>query len=235
MKRIKLAVLASVVISTQSYAIFGVGDIVFDPEQTAKAVAQYAKQATAWKREIDQWKEKMSALKDFRLDGDILNKFTELNTLLDQYGLDMNDLDLNNPKSQIGVYAKQLFDSNTIFDNCNYDYMTYDQRRICKNKMLRSSKKMATVSKLSESMKGFVEKLNTLNSKLATSTDIKSSQDITAGIQSTLSSMNALKIQYEMMEIRDRAEAKMEEEQTEQIIAEKRKNSSAFIHQNFVN
>lgn len=233
MKRIKLAVLASVVISTQSYAIFGLGDIVFDPAQTAKAVAQYEKQATAWEREVTQWKEKMSALKDFRLDSDILNKFTELNTLLDQYGLDMNDLDLDNPKSQIGVYAKQLFESNTIFDNCNYDYMTYDQRRICKNKMLRNSKQMATVSKLSESMGGYVQKLNTLNSRLANSADIKSSQDITAGIQSTLASMNALKIQYEMMEIRDSAEAKMEEEQTEQLIAEKRKNSSAFIHQKF--
>jgi len=229
MKRIKLAVMATLIMSTQSYAIFGVGDIVFDPTHTAETAAGWIKQGLAWEREIKQWESKMSALKDYRLDSDILNKFTELNTLLGEYGLDMNDLDLNNPKSQIGLYAKQLFDSNTIFDNCNYDYMTYDQRRICKNRMLRSVKQMATVSKLSQSMTGYVQKLNTLNSRLANSADIKSSQDITAGIQSTISSMNALKIQYEMMEIRDRAEAKMEKEQTEQIRVKKRQYAEEYI------
>ena len=234
MKKIGLSIVTTAIITTQSFALFGVGDIVFDPTQTAKAVIQYGKQAEAWTREINQWREKMKALKDFRLDGNILNKFTELNNLLGQYGLDMGDLDLNNPKSEIGRYAKQLFEAYTIFDDCAYDYMTDNQKKICKNKMVRNVQEMATINKLTENMTGFIEKLNTLNDKLAHAEDIKSSQDITAGIQSTLSSMNALKIQYEMMTIRNEAQKKMEQRQKEQIEKGKRENSSSFIDQKFL-
>jgi len=233
-KRIGLSLATLAILTTSSHALFGIGDIVFDPIQTLKAVGEYAEEARRWKKHLKEWEADYKAITKFRLDATILNKFTELNNLLEKYGLDMGDLDLDNPKSQIGVYAKQLFDSYTIFDDCNYDYMTRDQKRICRNNMLRNSKQMATVSKLRDSVKKYVKKLNKLNAKLAKSKDIKSSQDITAGIQSTISSMNALKIQYEMMMIRDDAEQQMEQRQKEQIAKEKRQNSSSFNHQSFL-
>lgn len=198
-------------------------------EESILTAARWVDQGLAWKREIDQWKAKMKALKDFRLDGNILNKFTELNNLLGEYGLDMGDLDLNNPKSEIGLYAKQLFDSYSIFDDCAYDYMTDNQKKICQNRMVRSVQEIATMTKMSNNVTELVNKLNTLNDKLAHAEDIKSSQDISAGIKATIASMSALKTQYEIMVIKNKAMEKLEQRQTEQIQAKKRENSISFI------
>lgn len=230
MKRtLKLSLAALVILTSSSNAI-----IVHDPVQTSKAVIEYEEVAKRWMERVEQWKEKMSALKDFRLDGNIIDKFKELNSLLALYGLDMGDLDLNNPQSQIGLYAKQLFEFYTLFDDCAYDYLDDNQKKICTNKMVRNVQEIAAMSMLAENMKGFIEKLNTLNDKLAAAEDIKSSQDITSGIQSTISSMKALKIQYEMMTIRNEATRKMEQRQNEQIEKQKRQNSDAFIDQSFL-
>lgn len=234
MKKIVLSIATVSIFATSSFSLFGVGDIVFDPTQTAKAVLEYAEQGKRWEKHLREWEADFKAITEFRLDGNILSKFTELNTLLSEYGLDMGDLDLNNPKSEIGVYAKQLFESYTLFDDCVYDYFTDDQKRICKNKMVRNVQEIATMSKLSENMTGLLSELNTLNNNLSHAEDIKSSQDITAGIHSTVTSMEAIKIQYEMMVIRNEATKKMEQRQKEQIEKEKRKNSNAFINQSFL-
>ena len=232
MKRTVLNVsTAFVLLSSSSFSI-----PVIDAAQVSESVltlARWVDQGVTWEREIRQWKKKMSALKDFRLDASILTKFTELNTLLNRYGLDMGDLDLNNPKSGIGVYAKQLFESYTLFDDCAYAHLTGDQKRICKNKMVRNVQEIATITKFSDNLTDLLGKLNRLNSELAHAKDIKSSQDIAAGIQATVTSMEAMKIKYEMMVIQNEATRKMEERQTEQIQKAKRKNSSAFIHQQF--
>ena len=228
-KRIGLSIATVTILTTSSHAI-----IVHDPIQTGKAVAEYIEVGKRWKKHLKEWEADIKAITEFRLDANILNKFTTLNNLLGQYGLDMGDLDLNNPKTQIGVYAKQLFDSYTIFDDCAYDYLSSHQKKICTNRMVRNVQEIATMHKLSENVTAMLEKLNTLNDKLAHAEDIKSSQDITAGIQSTISSMNVLKIQYEMMRIQNEATSKIEERQTEQIAKEKRKNSSGFNHQSFL-
>jgi len=198
--------------------------------ESALTAVRWIDQGLTWKREIDQWQKKMKALRDFRLDENILNKFTELNNLLGEYGLDMGDLDLNNPKSEIGVYAKQLFDSYSIFDDCAYSYMSSNQKKICKNRMVRNVQEIATMTKMSNSVTELVSKLNTLNDKLAHAEDIKSSQDISAGIKATIASMSVLKTQYEIMVIKNKAMEKLEQRQTEQIQAQKRGNSIPFIH-----
>jgi len=44
-----------------SYAIFGVGDIVFDPAQLAKMVADWYEQGSQWVKEYNQWKQQYDA------------------------------------------------------------------------------------------------------------------------------------------------------------------------------
>jgi len=50
---------------------------------------------------------------------------------------DLKDDILGNPKSQVGQYAKQLFDKYQVFDDCNEEYMNDNQKKICKNEMAR--------------------------------------------------------------------------------------------------
>ena len=233
MKKIILKVSTVLVLGTSVSSPFP----VIDAAQVAESIltaARWIKQGYEWKREIEQWEADIKALTEFRLDGNILDKFTELNDLLNEYGLDMGDLDLDNPKSELGVYAKSLFDSYLIFDDCNYDYFSSNQKRICKNKMVRNVQEVAAAHKLAKNMSGLLEKLNDLNTKLKDSEDIKSSQDITAGIQSVVSSMEAIKIQYEIMSMRNEAKQKIEQRQSEQIEKKKRNNSSSFIEQDFL-
>jgi len=233
MKKIILKVSTVFVLSTSASFSMPVMDGAQIVENIMTA-GRWIKQGYEWKREIKQWEKDFKAITKFRLDSNILDEFTKLNNLLKKYGLDMEDLDLNKPKSEVGVYAKKLFNSYMLFDDCKYKYFTLEQKNICQNKMVRNVQEMATIRKLSENMTGLIDELNTLNTKLENSEDIKSSQDITAGIQSTISSMEAIKMQYEMLVIRNKAKKEIEERQAEQIEKEKRNNSAAFINQAFL-
>ena len=233
MKKIILKVSTVLVLSTSVSSSFPVVDGA-QLTESILTLSRWIEQGIEWKREIEQWEADIKAVTEFRLDGNILDKFTELNDLLGSYGLDMGDLDLDNPKSQIGVYAKALFDSYLIFNDCSYDYFSDNQKKICKNKMVRNVQEIATSHKLSKNMSGLLEKLNELNTKLKDSEDIKSSQDITAGIQSVVSSMEAIRIQYEMMSMRNQAKKEIEQRQLEQIEKRKRNNAASFIDQDFL-
>ena len=96
--------------------------------------------------------------------------------------------------------------------------------------MVRNVQEIATMTKMSNNVTELVSKLNILNDKLAHAEDIKSTQDISAGIKATIASISALKAQYEIMVIKNKAMEKLEQRQTEQIQAQKRKNSISFIH-----
>ncbi|HIP29882.1 MAG TPA: type IV secretion system protein, partial [Sulfurospirillum arcachonense] len=61
LKKFGLSIAAVSVLATSSHALFGVGDIVFDPVQTGKAVAEYAEQAKRWSDEILHYKAQIEA------------------------------------------------------------------------------------------------------------------------------------------------------------------------------
>lgn len=160
----------------------------------------------------------------------------DLHSFLQKYSLDFMDLTddiINNPKSLVGKHAKRLFDEYMLFNDCNYDYMNSDQKRICKSKMIRNVQEIATYQETTKSIKKIAQKLKDLSGLRSKSKDIKQSSDISNSIQMQIAQLQLIKTQLDMMESQNKSRERVEQRQTEQTQAEKRENSSAFIHQQF--
>jgi len=196
--------------------------------ENGQTAARWLQQGKQWRKEIKQWKQQYDAVTGFKLDGKILDKISQINNLLKGHGLDMGDLDLSNPKSQIGVLAKQLFDSYTLFKDCEFDFMTADQQRICKDTTVRRVQEMATAKEFQDQVGQMLEKLNDLNTQLANAKDIKTSQDTTAAIESTVSSLEIMNARFEMMMMRNKAKEGIDRRQSQQLRMKRFENSEAF-------
>ncbi len=225
LKKITVSIAAVSVMSTQSFALFGVGDIVFDPTQTAKAVAEYAKQAERWTRTVQNYRDELLAKTGIRDIISFQQEMQQLMEFMDNYSLDFMDLTndiVDNPKSQIGQYAKRLFEQYNLFDDCNYDYMNDDQKRICKSEMVRNVQEIATYQHTTQKLKRIMDNLKTLSNKRTSSEDVKQSADIANAIQMQLAQLEIIKTQVEMMEAQNRAKERISQRQAEQIMRSKR-------------
>jgi len=198
--------------------------------ENIQTVARWKEQITQWSTEIDQWKDQYDAITGFKLDGNILDKFMQINTLLGEQGLDMTDLDLDNPKSQIGVLAQQLFgEYTTIFNDCVYTFMSDDDKRICKDTIVREVQEMAAVKEIATSVDKTLKKLNDLNTQLAEAKDIKTSQDVTAAMNSTFASLELMSSKLEMMSMKNEAKEKIDARQRKQIYMKKFEHADEFM------
>ncbi|MDL1957380.1 MAG: type IV secretion system protein [Candidatus Desulfofervidus auxilii] len=161
----------------------------------------------------------------------------KFHNFLKNYSLDLMDLTddiIDNPKSQIGKYAKELFTKYELFNDCNYDYMNDDMKRICKNRMIRQVQEIATYQEISKTLKKFGDNIKTLAQKRASSNNVKESADIANAIQIELAQLQVLKTQIDMMESQNKAKERVDMRQTEQMIKEKWENSGSFIDQEFI-
>lgn len=225
LKKITVSLAAVSVLSTQSFALFGVGDVVFDPTQTAKAVAEYARQAERWRQTIKNYQDELLAKTGIRDIISFQQEMQQLMEFMDNYSLDFMDLTndiVDHPRSQIGAYAKRLFDQYNLFDDCNYDYMNDNQKRICKSEMVRNVQEIATYQYTTQKLKRIMQNLQHLSDKRAHSKDIKQSADIANAIQMQLAQLEIIKTQVEMMEAQNRAKARVDRRQSEQIMRSKR-------------
>jgi len=269
-----------------------------------------------WKREAEEWKNDYEAITKFKLDGNLLQEFSDINDILGKHGLDMSDLDLINPNSQIAQKAKQMFDAYSIFDDCSFDFMSDGQKRICQDTLVREVQEIQTIDNFSNQVTKALEKLNELNAQLSggnksstktseggsdggfdmetfsqnqqdaktkadeqkdtsisedilgffaddsdgsvsfedfsseeqgsfdevmgqfsdseneeTESDensMKLSQDVTAGIRSVSTTIKALKIQYRLMQIKNKAKEKLDKRRAEQMHMKKIENSIKY-------
>ena len=179
--------------------------------------AGWVAEALRWDTHLENLKEEYAAKTGIRVGQDFVNKFKELKDFLTENNLDLFDLDLENPKSQIGQYAKELFESQTLFDDCNYDYMNDDQKRICKDRMVRGVQELATFSVYKDEIVQSIERIKTLTDKLGASEDIKGTADINAQINAQMAQLQVKKTQLDMMLANNQAREKVDRLQKEQL------------------
>ena len=219
LKHIGLSIATVSVMSTSSFAVIPVTDAA----HIAETAAGWAAEAERWKKTIINYKEELLAKTGIRVGKDFINKFKELKTFLTKNNLDLFDLDLENPKSKIGEYAKALFESQTIFDNCNFDYMDINQKRICKDRMVRGVQELATFSVYKDNMIQSIDRIKTLTDKLGASEDIKGTADINAQINAQMAQLQVQKTQMDMMLANNQAREKVDRIQKEEIYQSKEK------------
>ncbi len=209
-KNLTLSLITTSLICTQSSAIFGVGDVVIDPTHIAETAAGWVAEAKRWETDIIN----TTGIRDVV---QFTKDIQQLQQVMDEWKIDLMDLNIDNPQSQIGVMAKQLFDKYTLFDDCTPTYYNEDQRRICKNTMVRSVQEIATYQNYSTQLQTFSNKLKDLSTKLANSKDPKESQDISNAISMQLAQIQVSKTQIMLMQAKNRSVERAEKRQKEQL------------------
>jgi len=170
--------------------------------------------------QIDIMKDQLSASTKVR---DIISFKKEMKTLItymDKYSIDMMNLEgdiINSPRSQVGLYAKQLFNKYNVFDDCNYKYLNNLQKKNCKSKMIRNVQEIATYQKTTESLQAISSNLEDLSEKRLKSKDLKQSADIANAIQMEIAKIQVIKTQVDLMESQNRSRERVERRQAEQI------------------
>jgi len=212
LKQTILSITAVMALSTNSNALFGVGDIVYDPTAVLKAIEQ-----------IKQLKEQVTLAQDTLVATtgikDAVNLYQDLKQLtniMEEYKVTIADLDIENPKSKIGQMAQQIFNRNQVFDNCNVTYFSVLQKEICKKKQIRNVGDIAASIIYSDELEKTSTRLQALSKKLTNSEDLKTSQDIGNAISLELAQLQMSKTRVEMMEKANIAKQKADQDRLNQ-------------------
>ena len=215
-KKTFLSVAAASMMATSSFALFGVGDVVFDPTAVEQAIAQIK----IMEDQLNFIKESKKAATGIRDSVKFYKDIKQLTDIMHEYKVSLNDLDIDNPKSKIGQMAQQIFKRNQIFDNCNVNYLSDLQKQTCKNDQIRNVSEIASAIVFSEELEKTSTRLQELSKKLSATKDLKESQDIGNAINLELANLQLTKTQMEMMKKANDAKSKADRDRLAQERAE---------------
>lgn len=209
-----LSILAITLMSTSTYA----WKIVYDPTAVSKAI----KQITIMKDQLEKAKKTAMAMNGIKDAVKMYNDVKELTRVMNEYKVTLDDLDIDHPKSKIGLMAKRIFEENQVFDNCNVEYLSKLQQEVCKNNQIRNVNDIAASVVYSDELEKVQKRLQDLSKKLANSKDIKTSQDIGNAINLELAQLEMTKSRIEMMKAANEARRKADQDRLNQEADEKR-------------
>lgn len=224
LKKIGISIAAVSVITTSSFALLGFDD--FDGAKEWTQLAGWAAQADRWKEHFKKIKNDIASKTGIRNIIGFDREMKQLTDFMDKYSLDfmsLSDEIINKPKSQVGLAAKKLFEKYNVFDNCSYKYMSDDEKKMCKSKMIRNVQEIATYQLTTSKLKKIVDNLKQLSHKRENSTDIKESADINNAIQMQLVQLQLIKTQLDMMESQNRARERIDAIRSQQIFEKQQK------------
>jgi len=222
-KKFTLSLAAVSMINTTAFGFFGGFDgsstLIEQLAQTKQLIDQTTSMsnqliASTGIRNIISFRQEMGDLMEF----------------MDNYSLDFMDLTndiVDNPRSQVGQYAKRLFEQFNLFDDCQFDYMNNDQKRICKSQMVRNVQEISTYQHTNQKLKRISEKLSELSNKRTSSEDVKQTADIANAIQMQIAQLQIIKAQVDLMESQNRAKRRVDQRQIEQL-RKQRQNKTDF-------
>ena len=217
LKQTILTITAIMTLSTQSNAIFGVGDVVYDPA----AVAQAIEQVTLLKKQIEQAKKTACSACGVRDAVKMYKDMKQLTGVMKEFKVTLEDLDIDNPQSKIGQMAQKIFEDNQIFDNCNLPCNSELQKQVCKDGQVRNVGEIATAMVYGDELGKAAKRLENLGKKLATSKDIKTSQDIGNALTLELAQLQISKSRIDMMGKMNASKCKADADRLKQAADEK--------------
>jgi type IV secretion system protein VirB5 len=204
-------------LSTNSNAIFGVGDVVYDPA----AVYQAIEQVTQLKKQVTLMKKTAVATCGIKDAVKMYSDMKQLTETMKEFKVSLDDLDIDNPKSKIGQMAQKIFNDNQIFDNCNQPCNSELQKQVCKDSQIRNVGEIATAMVYGDELGEAAKRLEKLGKKLAKSKDIKTSQDIGNALSLELAQLQISKSRVDMMTKMNDSKCKADKDRLKQEADEK--------------
>jgi type IV secretion system protein VirB5 len=194
--------------------------------QNIKTVAEYAEQAKRWVNTAKHFQDQLKAYNDqlisqtgIRDSVSFIQDINAFNDFAKSYSKDFLSLDNDsiNQNGLIGTKIKELGNKYNLYNECQGSHLDSDEKRICENKTNRRFKEIATYQVYSSNMEDVQGNLEKLTRKLATSQDIKESQDINNAIQLQVAQLEITKSQVQLMNEQNKRMDDIDRQQREQL------------------
>ena len=204
--------------------------------QNIKTVAEYAEQAKRWVDTANHYQSQLKAYNDqlvsqtgVRNSVSFIQDINDFNKFSKSYSKDFLSLDNSmNSNGPIGIKAKELFTKYNLYNDCEVNHLTSKEQEVCKGKMERKVRDIASYQEYSNNLEGISTNIDSLTKKLATSKDIKESQDINNAIQLQVAQLEITKTQIQLMNEQSRTLDDVEKRQKEQLLKQNQGKSADF-------
>ncbi|HEH3967753.1 type IV secretion system protein [Campylobacter jejuni] len=176
--------------------------------QNAKEIAEWAKQASRWTETVSHYQKQIQAYKDELLSKtgvrdsvsflrdikQIYSDFAEAGENIQSF---YNNV-LRDPQDFLSDKGNEIFGKYTSFDRCNYNFMSQNEKNICKINLITYAAQVETYNQASKQMDTISETLKKLQDKLVNSKDIKESTDVGNAIQLEVAKIQMVKNQIDL-------------------------------------
>ena len=222
-KKIVASVYLSTSIAFAGIPVIDAGSIAQDAMQNGLEIAEWAEQAMRWAEEVEHYKSQLEAYEDELETVTEIRLSVQFMKDLKEFKKFQNSMSGTHLGLEDGLVsgASSLYEKYNLFDSCNEDYYSDDQKRICRNKVVRKVNEISAYQDYKDSLDEIADEMAELADKLANSEDIKESQDIGNAIQLVVAKLDHKKTQVELMNAQNERLDKIEKEQKNQLFLQK--------------
>lgn len=217
MKKTK-AVLFSVLLGTSFFSTAGIPVAVdADPmrdvqwaQDWGQKIKEWTDTAAHYKSQIQAYKDQLATATGVRNIASFTNELSNLQSELTniyKQGDSYISSFTNDPTGSLSSEAQSLFKKYGAFDMCNTGYSKNDN--VCKAKVVSTAASIEQGNVINKQLSNTMSQIQSLSSRIESSKDIKESQDLANSLQAQSLKMQAIKMQYDVWESKNKADAEM--------------------------
>ncbi|WP_340617413.1 type IV secretion system protein [Xenorhabdus entomophaga] len=226
-------VMLSVTMLFVSFASFGVGVPVFDGAQNTQMLAEWVEKVKQWgetaqhyKNQIQAYQDQLAAATGIREIGaftnEIKNLQSELTNIYKQGDSFVGNFS-KNPTGMLSQEAESLFNKYGAFNMCSSGVQSKDN--LCKAKVITNAANIEQGTEINKQLAQSMKQIQSLSSRIENAKDIKESQDLANGLQAQLLKVQAIKMQYDVWDNKNKADAEMFNAQEKAALREQQMNA----------
>ncbi|HCQ4092158.1 TPA: type IV secretion system protein [Escherichia coli] len=192
------------------------------------ASPEWAVEATRWTERLKQWSEtarhyqsQIQAYKDqlatatgirniAAFTNELSNLQSELANIYKQGNSYISDF-TSNPEGALSSQAKNLFSKYGAFNMCSTGIESSDN--LCKARIVSTAASIEQGNEINKQLSSAMSQIQSLSNRIESSKDMKESQDLANALQAQSLKIQAIKMQYDVWDSKNRADAEMLKEQ----------------------
>nr|WP_228444959.1 type IV secretion system protein [Yersinia pestis] len=177
-------------------------------------IKEWTDTAAHYKSQIQAYKDQLATATGVRNIASFTNELSNLQSELTniyKQGDSYISSFTNDPTGSLSSEAQSLFKKYGAFDMCNTGMSNADN--LCKAKIVSTAASIEQGNAINKQLSNTMSQIQTLSSRIEASKDIKESQDLANSLQAQSLKMQAIKMQYDVWESKNKADGEMLKEQ----------------------
>lgn len=216
------AILFSVLLGTSFFSTAGIPVAVdADPmrdvqwaQDWGQKIKEWTDTAAHYKSQIQAYKDQLATATGVRNIASFTNELSNLQSELTniyKQGDSYISSFTNDPTGSLSSEAQSLFKKYGAFDMCNT--VSDKNNSVCKARIVATAANIEQGNVINKQLSNSMSQIQTLSSRIESSKDVKESQDLANALQAQSLKMQAIKMQYDVWESKNKSDAEMLKEQ----------------------